>query len=167
LVIVDSQQRLELADDIRTDEFNQQHFRHRSESENDQARMDLLVAAQRSTCAASRPSGCPFIVLSQVRKHDERRRLVLADVYGSVDIIHAVGCVLLMEPNPSQQERAGVASTFINVAKIRDTGERGDVILDFHFHTTTFSEPKESTSKAQTTVAPAKPSSIRRFSGKI
>jgi replicative DNA helicase len=167
LVIIDSQQRIELEDDILVDDDNHQHVHRRTESEQDQARMEILAAVQRRTRAYDRPDGCPFIIISQVRKHDERRRLVLADVFGSVDAIHVADCVLLMEPNQGQLKRPGVASTFINVAKIRDTGECGDVILDFHFHTTRFSEPITSASNAQNTVLPAKPSSSRRFSGKI
>lgn len=125
----------------------------------DKARLDILLAAQHCTRQWNPPFGCPFLVLTRVRKNGSGSgHLKLADVIGSVDIVHDADCVLLLEKLPQQRssspESDAVISVRLNVAKIRDIGRLGEANLDFHFQTSRFEESQTATKTRRGKVNP-------------
>jgi replicative DNA helicase len=145
LVIVDRLQKLEVENPIEKVFKDGTAKRGQlTDLEADDARMEMLLRLQKWSQSVD-PPGFSVLALSRVNKTDPGRRLTLADVPGKAELVFQADSVLLLEPGSWATASAEVTPTFLNVAKVRDGGLKGDIRLDFHHTISLFKEPSQNT----------------------
>jgi DnaB-like helicase C terminal domain len=107
--------------------------------------------------------------LSNVTKGEHRKRLAIEHIPGSAEIVFAANCVLLLEQDKEKKPEPGITPTLLNVAKVRDGGERSDLQFDFYWKVNKFTEAQDRSrprrqGNAATETASAVP--VSRFGGK-
>ena len=120
VVIIDSLQKVVVEEDL-------------NEQEAEDKRWQLMLAVQNWTRRRDLPDGSPVIVISEVRKSEyPGKRLTAADVRGSYHLAYSADCILLLEPQETTNPHSQVVPTRINVAKMGEGEERGDLSFLFH-----------------------------------
>lgn len=170
LIVVDRIQKLEVMDcvDARDENDDVQRVRPPTDLEADDKRMTLLSELHQWSQGFTR-GGFPVLAISRVNKTDQGRRLTLADVPGRAELVFEADSVLLLEPKQSMPSSATVTPTFLNIAKVRDGGLKGDIHLDFHHTVSQFKEsagPKQPDGPTKHRPQDAGKRQPKRFSGK-
>jgi hypothetical protein len=142
-----------------------------SDLEIDEAQVRVLVELQRWTRTPRWLEGIAVLGVSRVNKNVHDRRLSLDDVPGKSDIVHEVASVLLLEAATQPCSDVNITPTLLNIAKIRDGGQRGEIRLDFHhtvsrFEEATRADPRQQTGSAAPDVQPGHAAGAKRFAGK-
>lgn len=139
-----------------------------SDLEADDERISLLMELQQHTRSEDLPMGYPIVAVTRVTKTNPQDRLTLADVKGKADTVFNVDAVLLIQPNPNEKPKPGVTPTLISVAKVRDSGHRGEIVLDFAHTVSQFRERSGTPppNGKSSTVSREAPVGANRFLGK-
>jgi hypothetical protein len=173
LLIVDSVQELPVEPTMFVGSGGDQpQVRVLSDLEIDEAQVRVLVDLQRWTRNPRWPEGFPVLGVSRVNKNLHGRRLALDDVPGKSDIVHEVASVLFLEAAAQPGLDVNITPTILNIAKIRDGGQRGEVRFDFHHTVSRFQEATRADTRQRTgsstapDAQPGRAAGAERFAGK-
>lgn len=158
LIVVDSMHDLRVLGPKKIEEDGES-YGDLNDLDRDEARLQLLLRVHRST-------GCPILAVTQTRKTEPKERLTLVDVVGKSRTLYDADCVLLMQPDPAGSHTNDVTKTLVQVATVRDGGQRGAIVLDFLHTVSQFREPALATRPTESPAAKGSATKARRFAGK-
>ena len=106
------------------------------EDATDEDRMRELIALQKWSRNGDLPEGFPILAICRIRK-DARsdKPLLIDDVLGSTSLTYDVRTVALLQRWGTAKSE-GITPVRLAIEKVKDGGDCGEILLDFHHHIT-------------------------------
>jgi DnaB-like helicase C terminal domain len=113
-------------------------YRELSDLEADSERLNSMMLLRDHYQRGFAEGHFALLVIARVRKLERDRRVEISDVAGKADIVFNADSVLLLQTEKDGTLSDSVTPTRLTVAKVRDGGQRGDLLLEHHHRTSSF-----------------------------